>query len=47
MSQLSVLRSVCPLDCPDTCAVEITVKDGQMVKLGGVQDHPSRKASRA
>jgi anaerobic selenocysteine-containing dehydrogenase len=40
MTQLSVLRSVCPLDCPDTCAVEITIKDGQMVKLGGVQDHP-------
>ncbi|MEM8736181.1 MAG: molybdopterin-dependent oxidoreductase, partial [Planctomycetota bacterium] len=40
MVQLQVLRSVCPLDCPDTCAVEITVKDGEMVKLGGVSEHP-------
>ncbi|MFN3193570.1 MAG: molybdopterin-dependent oxidoreductase [Aureliella sp.] len=40
MVQLQVLRSVCPLDCPDTCAVEITVKDGVMVKLGGVSEHP-------
>jgi anaerobic selenocysteine-containing dehydrogenase len=35
----SVFQSVCPLDCPDTCAVEISVEDKQVVKLGGAQ-HP-------
>ncbi|MEL7209393.1 MAG: molybdopterin-dependent oxidoreductase, partial [Actinomycetota bacterium] len=31
----------CPLDCPDTCAWEITVDPrGQPVKLRGAPDHP-------
>lgn len=36
---IRVLPSVCPLDCPDTCAVNITVKGEQVVKLDGA-DHP-------
>lgn len=35
-----VIDSVCPLDCPDTCAVKISVDDGQMVHLGGSPTHP-------
>ena len=36
-----VLPSVCPLDCPDTCAVQITVDDdGRMLKLDGDRQHP-------
>ncbi len=35
-----VLPSVCPLDCPDTCAVRITIEDGRMVKLDGASEHP-------
>lgn len=31
--------SVCPLDCPDTCAVNITTHDGKVLKLDGA-DHP-------
>lgn len=34
-----VLRSVCPLDCPDTCALRITVKEGKMLKLSGDPAH--------
>ena len=40
MEQLRVLRSVCPLDCPDTCAVDITVRGNEMLKLSGASDHP-------
>jgi anaerobic selenocysteine-containing dehydrogenase len=35
-----VYASVCPLDCPDTCAVRITIKDKQVVQLSGDADHP-------
>jgi anaerobic selenocysteine-containing dehydrogenase len=37
--QFRVLPSVCPLDCPDACALEITFDGDRMVKLGG-GDHP-------
>jgi anaerobic selenocysteine-containing dehydrogenase len=33
-------HSVCALDCPDTCAVLVTVEDGRGVKLRGDPDHP-------
>ncbi|HBJ35865.1 MAG TPA: molybdopterin oxidoreductase, partial [Planctomycetaceae bacterium] len=37
---MRVLDSVCPLDCPDACAVKITVEDGKMIHLGGSSSHP-------
>lgn len=40
MSELKILSSVCPLDCPDTCAVKVTVDEGRMVKLDGDASHP-------
>jgi anaerobic selenocysteine-containing dehydrogenase len=40
MQALKVLSSVCPLDCPDTCAVRITVDGERMVKLEGDAEHP-------
>lgn len=30
----------CPLDCPDTCAWAVTVRDGKAVDLRGNHDHP-------
>lgn len=39
MPDLRVLPSVCPLDCPDTCALDITVDGDRMVKLSGAE-HP-------
>src|SRR5262245_44236831 len=30
----------CPLDCPDTCAWTVTVKDGEAVMLRGDRRHP-------
>lgn len=34
------VRAVCPHDCPDTCAMRVTVRDGKAVKVAGDPDHP-------
>ena len=36
----TVVRGACPHDCPDTCAWEVTVRDGVAEKLVGVKEHP-------
>ena len=36
----TVIRGACPHDCPDTCAWEVTVRDGVAEKLVGVKEHP-------
>ncbi|HPU80935.1 molybdopterin-dependent oxidoreductase, partial [Accumulibacter sp.] len=33
------VRGACPHDCPDTCALEVTVSDGRVVKVAGAADH--------
>ena len=38
-STLTVVKNVCPLDCPDTCSMLVTVKDGVAVELRGDPDH--------
>jgi anaerobic selenocysteine-containing dehydrogenase len=35
----TVVKNVCPLDCPDTCSMLVTVKDGVAVGLKGDPDH--------
>src|SRR5687768_16997166 len=35
-----VVRGACPHDCPDTCAMLVTVRDGRAVKVAGDPDHP-------
>ncbi|NMG17628.1 molybdopterin-containing oxidoreductase family protein [Aromatoleum bremense] len=35
-----VVRAACPHDCPDTCAMEVTVADGRAVKIRGADDLP-------
>lgn len=37
---LKIVRAVCPHDCPDTCAMLVTVQDGRAIKIGGDPDHP-------
>jgi anaerobic selenocysteine-containing dehydrogenase len=32
--------SVCPLDCPDTCSLEVTVDDGRVTKVDGSKRNP-------
>src|SRR5215213_9638870 len=34
------VRGACPHDCPDTCAMHVTVEDGRAVKVGGDPEHP-------
>jgi anaerobic selenocysteine-containing dehydrogenase len=33
-------RAVCPHDCPDTCAMRVTVVNGQAIRVTGDPDHP-------
>lgn len=40
MSTVQV-RAVCPHDCPDTCAMLITVQDGIATEVKGDPDHPT------
>ena len=35
-----VVRAACPHDCPDTCAMEVTVENGRAVKIRGAEDLP-------
>ena len=37
---LPTVRAVCPHDCPDTCGMVVTVRDGRAVELRGDPDHP-------
>ena len=34
------MPSVCPLDCPDTCSLNVTVQDNQVVKVRGSKANP-------
>ena len=33
------VRGACPHDCPDTCALDVTVSDGRVIKVAGAADH--------
>jgi anaerobic selenocysteine-containing dehydrogenase len=35
-----VVRAACPHDCPDTCAMLVTVEDGRAVGVRGDPEHP-------
>ena len=35
------VRAACPLDCPDTCALLVTVTDGVATAVKGDPDHPT------
>jgi anaerobic selenocysteine-containing dehydrogenase len=34
------VQAVCPHDCPDTCALHITVQDGRVTRVAGDPNHP-------
>ena len=36
----TTVRAACPHDCPDTCAIRVTVTDGVAVKVQGDPAHP-------
>lgn len=37
----STIRATCPHDCPDTCALLVTVQDGVATQVRGDPDHPT------
>ena len=37
---LTVVRAACPHDCPDTCAMLVTVEGGRAVRVAGDPNHP-------
>jgi anaerobic selenocysteine-containing dehydrogenase len=36
-----MVRGACPHDCPDTCALQVTVESGRVVRVVGAADHPT------
>src|SRR4029453_2327901 len=38
--ELQIIRGACPHDCPDTCAWDVSVRDGEAVAMRGAKDHP-------
>ncbi len=36
----TIVRGACPHDCPDTCALRITVQEGRVIKVQGDPEHP-------
>lgn len=37
---LTIVRAACPHDCPDTCAMLVTVESGRAVRVAGDPNHP-------
>ena len=36
----ATIRGACPHDCPDTCAMLVSVRDGRAVEVRGDPEHP-------
>ena len=36
---VQIVKGACPHDCPDTCALEVHVKDGVALKVAGAGEH--------
>ncbi|CAN5671379.1 molybdopterin oxidoreductase family protein [soil metagenome] len=39
----STVRTACPLDCPDSCSLDVTVERGRIVKIDGSHENPATK----
>ena len=37
---LRTVHAACPHDCPDTCAMRVTIEDGRAIRVQGDPDHP-------
>src|SRR5581483_8721835 len=37
----TIIRAACPHDCPDTCAMLVTVEDGVATNVAGAKEHPT------
>src|SRR5271170_3304048 len=36
---IRIVKAACPHDCPDTCALEVEVRDGVALRVKGALDH--------
>jgi anaerobic selenocysteine-containing dehydrogenase len=41
LGQTRIVQAVCPHDCPDTCALHVTVTDGRVTRVAGDPEHPT------
>jgi anaerobic selenocysteine-containing dehydrogenase len=39
----TIVRGACPHDCPDTCALHVTVRAGRVVRVAGDPEHPTTR----
>ena len=39
----STVRTACPLDCPDSCTLDVTVEKGRIVTIDGGDDNPATR----
>jgi anaerobic selenocysteine-containing dehydrogenase len=39
----SIVRTACPLDCPDSCTLDVTVEKGRIVKIDGGDTNPTTR----
>jgi anaerobic selenocysteine-containing dehydrogenase len=37
----STVQTACPLDCPDSCSLAVTVERGKVIKIDGSREAPS------
>ena len=40
VDNITTFHGGCPQDCPDTCAMTYTVKDGKLIDVQGKPEHP-------
>jgi len=40
IKQTEIKKTICPLDCPDTCGINATIENNKIIRLDGDQDHP-------
>ena len=40
MNEATTLQRLCPLDCPDTCSLDVEVHDGRVVRIDGNHRNP-------
>jgi anaerobic selenocysteine-containing dehydrogenase len=40
-AQPTIVKGTCPHDCPDTCALHVTVQNGVALKVEGDPNHPT------
>ncbi|HET7868312.1 MAG TPA: molybdopterin oxidoreductase family protein [Burkholderiaceae bacterium] len=40
-----LMHGACPHDCPDTCALRVSVRDGRVTRVQGNPDHPTTQGA--